>query len=311
MASLSHTPANLGIGTLGFGTQLLEPPQEQAVDTDAAARHRMPRQPRTGGSLLGVTAMAAGLGATGLATAGSAAAATPAQPPAPAPALSVPDTASEHVLSADPGLALAARIQQQADGQRTSVEESARLAAAQEAEAKRAAQQAGAQVTAEAQTTAEAQATAETQSTAERDRLGTLELPTVNYTLAAQSSPAASHWAHLNTGLDFAAPTGTPVTALGAGTVTSAGWSGAYGYRVIQTLPDGTEIWYCHLSAISAASGPVAAGTRLGKVGTTGNCPGLRSGGAPIGPHLHLEVRPGGGAPVDSLAWLRSHGLQP
>ncbi|KJK58560.1 hypothetical protein UK12_09695 [Saccharothrix sp. ST-888] len=250
----------------------------------------MPRQPRTGGSLLGVTAMAAGLGATGLATAGSAAAATPAQPPAPAPALSVPDTASEHVLSADPGLALAARIQQQADGQRTSVEETARLAAAQEAETKRAAQQ------------------AEVQAAAERDRLGTLELPTANYTLVAQAGP---HWAHLNTGLDFAAPTGTPVTALGAGTVTSAGWSGAYGYRVIQTLPDGTEIWYCHLSAISAASGQVAAGTQLGKVGATGNCPGLLPGSAPIGPHLHLEVRPGGGAPVDPLAWLRSHGLQP
>ncbi|MDH6128991.1 M23 family metallopeptidase [Kitasatospora sp. GP82] len=278
MASLSHTPVNLGIGT-----QLLELPQEQAAPADGAARHRMPRQPRSG-SLLGVTAMAAGLGATSLAAAGSAAAATVAQPPAAAPALSAPDTASDRVLSADPGLALAARIQQQADGQHTTAEESARLAAAQEAEAKRAAQQ----------TEAEAEA--------ERARLGTLTLPTSDYTLTAHFAQSGSHWAHLHTGLDFAAPTGTPVTALGTGRVTSAGWSGAYGYRVIQTLPDSTEIWYCHLSAISAASGEVAPGTVLGKVGATGNV---------TGPHLHLEVRPDGGAPIDPLSWLQAHGLQP
>ncbi|MGK4582377.1 M23 family metallopeptidase [Kitasatospora sp. HPMI-4] len=291
MASLSHSPANLGLGSLGSGPQLLDLPQEPAAD--GAARHRLPRQSRSGGSLLGVTAMAAGLGATGLATAGTAAAATVAQPPAPAPALSVPDTASDHVLATDPGLTLTARIQQQADGERTTAEESARLAAAQGAEAKRAVQQ------------------AEAQAAAERARLGTLRLPVGDYTLTAESAQAGSHWTRPHPGLDFAARVGTPVTAIGAGTVTAAGWSGAHGYRVIQTLPDGTEIWYCHLSAVSAVSGQVAAGTQLGRVGATGSSHGLRPDSAAPGPRLHLEVRPAGGAPVDPLAWLHSHGLQP
>ncbi|MFJ5926946.1 M23 family metallopeptidase [Kitasatospora sp. NPDC092948] len=250
--------------TESTGTQLLDHPVEPEV-----ARHRLPRQSRTGAPLLGVTAMTAALGATGLAAA-------PAQAAAPTP-VTAADEVSDGLLAADPGLALAARIQQQADGQRTAADESARLAAAQEAEAKRAAQQ------------------------AEADRAAHT-LPVAGYQLTAQFAQAGSHWAHLHTGLDFAARTGTPVAAVAGGAVTSAGWSGPYGYRVIQTLPDGTELWYCHLSRIVTASGPVAPGTVLGAVGATGNV---------TGPHLHLEVRPGGGAPIDPLPWLRQLGLQP
>jgi len=266
----THSPADPGAAT-----QLLEHPWPQATD---AARHRVPRQPRSAGPLIGVTAMAASLGAAGFAAAGQAAAATPA------PAVSAPDEASDSALAADPGLALAARIQQQADGQCTA-EESARLAAAEEAAAKRAAAR---------------QAQAETRT--EQTGREAFTLPTAGYTLTAQYGQSASYWAHLHLGLDFAAPTGTPVTAVGAGTVTSAGWSGSYGYRVIQALPDGTEVWYCHLSSIATVSGTVAPGTVLGKVGATGNV---------TEPHLHLEVRPGGGAPVDPLEWLRAHGVNP
>lgn len=238
-------------------------------------RHRMPRQPRSGGPLLGVSAMTAALSATTFA------AATPANaaplPPAP-PAVSAEDA---QPLSADPGLALAARIQQQADGQRTAADETARLAAAQDAESRRAAQETRARQT---------------------EQRTAFTAPTSNYELTAHYGQSGSYWAHLHTGLDFAAATGTPVTAVGAGTVTSAGWSGAYGYRVIQTLPDGTEIWYCHLSSISTASGEVAPGTVLGKVGATGNV---------TDPHLHLEIRPAGATPVDPLEWLRAHGVTP
>ncbi|GAA3019813.1 hypothetical protein GCM10020229_33820 [Kitasatospora albolonga] len=281
MAS-THTqahPRHDGSGT----TQLLDHPLPQE-----AARHRMPRQTRSSGPLLGVTAMAASLGATGFAAAAPAAAA-----PAP-PAVATADQADadrtdgERPLSADPGLALAARIQQQADGQRTTAEETARLAAAQEAEAKR---------TAQAEELAAAEAAA-----AKAARAADFALPTSGYQLTAHYGQSGSYWSHLHTGLDFAAATGTPVVAVAGGTVSSAGWSGAYGYRVIQTLPDGTELWYCHLSSITVASGQVAPGTVLGKVGATGNV---------TGPHLHLEVRPAGATPVDPLTWLQAHGLNP
>ncbi|GAA2723841.1 MULTISPECIES: M23 family metallopeptidase [Streptomyces] len=128
-------------------------------------------------------------------------------------------------------------------------------------------------------------------------------LPLTSYTLTAGFGRAGAMWSsHHHTGEDFAAPTGTPVRAVSGGTVTQAGWAGAYGYRVVLTLGDGTEVWYCHLSSMVITSGKVGAGTVIGRVGATGNV---------TGPHLHLEVRPGGGAPVDPLSWLRSRGLQP
>ncbi|MFG2819318.1 M23 family metallopeptidase [Kitasatospora sp. NPDC048365] len=254
----------------GTATSLLDHP------TGHDTRHRLPRQSRGTGPLLGVTAMTAALGATGFAAAPAGHA---ADAPA-APSVTAPDEASGAVLSADPGLALAARIQQQADGRRTADDESARIAAAQEAQARRAAQETAAP-------------------------LGDHALPVAGYRLAAQFAQAGAHWAHLHTGLDFAARTGTPVTAVTGGTVTSAGWSGPYGYRVIQTLPDGTELWYCHLARITTPAGPVTTGTVLGTVGATGNVTGV------TGPHLHLEVRPDGAAPIDPLTWLGSHGLTP
>ncbi|MFF4345152.1 M23 family metallopeptidase [Kitasatospora sp. NPDC001540] len=262
------------------GTQLLDHPVEAEP-----LRHRLPRQARAGAPLLGVTAMTAALGATGLAAAPARAA---APVPAPAP-VTAADAAPDGQHAADPGLALAARILQQADGQRTATEESARLAAAQEAEAKHADRR--------AESTTEAVETVG--GAADRSAPA---LPVADYRLAEQYAPAGAHWALLHTGLDFAARTGTPVTAVTGGTVTAAGWSGTHGYRVVQTLPDGTEVWYCHLSRIVTASGPVAPGTVLGAVGSTGSA---------TTPHLHLEVRPVGGAPVDPLPWLHRLGLRP
>ncbi|GAA2810493.1 hypothetical protein GCM10010441_38970 [Kitasatospora paracochleata] len=271
----------------GAATQLLDHPAEQD-----AARHRLPRQSRGGSPLLGVTAMTAALGATGFAASTAAQAAQPpAAPTAQVPAVSAPDLATPDEASAsghaaDPGLALAARIQQQADGRSTAEDEHARLAAAQEAEAKRAAARA---------------ATADQGRTTDAHG-ATATLPVTDYRLTTRFAQAGTHWAHLHTGLDFAARTGTPVTAIGEGTVTAAGWTGPYGYRVIQTLPDGTELWYCHLARITTPAGPVRPGTVLGTVGATGSV---------TGPRLHLEVRPAGGAPVDPLAWLHAQGLNP
>ncbi len=103
-----------------------------------------------------------------------------------------------------------------------------------------------------------------------------------------------------HTGQDFAAPTGTPVRAVHSGTITQAGWAGSYGYRIVLTLDDGTELWFCHLSSMVQTSGKVSTGDVIARVGATGNV---------TGPHLHLEVRPGAGAPIDPMPWLREHGL--
>ncbi|MFC7184383.1 M23 family metallopeptidase [Kitasatospora paranensis] len=262
-------------------TQLLDHPWDQADQ----ARHRVPRQTRTGSPLLGVTAtMAATFGAAGL----TAAAAGPAA--AAEPAVAAPDDSAQS--AADPGLALAARIQQQADTRRAAAEETARLAVAQEAEARRAA--------AAAATAAPAPAAADTRAAAE-SAPADFAAPLAAFTLGTPYGPGGAYWASLHTGLDFEAPVGTPVTAVASGPVTSAGWAGSYGYRVVQTLPDGTEIWYCHLARLAATSGPATPATVLGAVGATGSV---------TRPRLHLEVRPGGGAPIDPQSWLRDRGVQ-
>ncbi|MFC5724742.1 M23 family metallopeptidase [Streptomyces gamaensis] len=130
----------------------------------------------------------------------------------------------------------------------------------------------------------------------------TYVLPVRSYTLTAGFGQAGNMWSAHHTGEDFAASPGTPVKAVSGGTITSAGWAGAYGYRVVLTLDDGTQLWFCHLSSMTVTSGKVKAGDVIGRVGATGNV---------TGPHLHLEVRPGGGTPIDPLPWLRGRGLHP
>ncbi|MEV6682044.1 M23 family metallopeptidase [Streptomyces erythrochromogenes] len=217
---------------------------------------------------------------------------------------------------ADAGEILRNRILQQAESQqgaaeaaaRAEAERVAREAAAQEAkdkleEARQAAEEAKAQAEAKAAEEAEsARKAAEAKAAQERPAAsaGSWSLPTSAYTLTSHYGVSGSMWSSgRHTGLDFAAPTGTPAKAVGAGKITSAGWSGAYGYRIVLELEDGTEIWYCHLSSMSVTSGSVGAGDTIGRVGATGNV---------TGPHLHLEVRKGGST-MDPLAWLESKGL--
>lgn len=121
------------------------------------------------------------------------------------------------------------------------------------------------------------------------------------YHLTAGFGEVSGLWAHRHTGQDFAAPIGTPVVAVEDGTIVSAGWDGPYGRKIVVRAADGTETWYCHLSAFVLTSGTVKAGTLIGKVGNTGNT---------TGPHLHLEVRVDG-QPINPMPWLRAHGLKP
>jgi secretion/DNA translocation related TadE-like protein len=117
-----------------------------------------------------------------------------------------------------------------------------------------------------------------------------------SYRLTARFGDAGSNWSSgTHTGLDFAAPVGTPVVASSAGRVTFAGRSGPYGNLVVIDH-GGVVTYYAHLSAITVAvDDEVGAGRQVGAVGTTGNA---------TGPHLHFEVR-SGGAPQDpeQLLW--------
>ena len=110
-------------------------------------------------------------------------------------------------------------------------------------------------------------------------------------------------WASYHTGLDFNGESGDPILAIANGTVTETGYDGAYGNKTVVTLDDGTEIWYCHQTSIYVSVGDrVNGGENIGTVGATGNV---------TGSHLHLEVRPGGGGPVDPFQAFVEHGIVP
>lgn len=130
-----------------------------------------------------------------------------------------------------------------------------------------------------------------------------IPMPAFSYHLTAGFGMSGALWENMHTGLDFAAPTGTSLVSIADGTITDVSLAGPYGLRTIVTLGDGTEVWYCHQSESLVWPGQsVEIGQPIGLVGDTGNT---------TGPHLHLEVRPGGGSPIDPNAWLISHALTP
>ena len=128
-------------------------------------------------------------------------------------------------------------------------------------------------------------------------------LPVAGYHLTGHFGQSSGLWASTHTGLDFAAPEGASLKAIGPGVVTQTGYDGAYGDKTVIRLDDGTVLWYCHQSEIDVTPGQrVRQGDPIGKVGSTGNV---------TGPHLHLEVHPRGGGPIDPESWLPTHHLHP
>ncbi|MFG3658203.1 M23 family metallopeptidase [Streptomyces sp. NPDC047706] len=127
-------------------------------------------------------------------------------------------------------------------------------------------------------------------------------LPVAQHGLSAYYGQSGINWMSVHTGIDFPVAYGTTVMAATDGTVRTE-YNSAYGNMMIVTAMDGTETWYCHLSSYQVASGTtVKAGDAIAYSGNSGNS---------TGPHLHFEVRPGGGASIDPLSWLRSHGIDP
>ncbi|MDI4643260.1 M23 family metallopeptidase [Rhodoblastus acidophilus] len=131
----------------------------------------------------------------------------------------------------------------------------------------------------------------------------TAVLPLASYSTSAGFGLTGPLWEAEHGGQDFGASLGDQIVAVSAGTVTEVAYSGAYGLRTIITLADGTEVWYCHQTDVAVYTGQVVeVADPIGTIGSTGNS---------TGPHLHLEVRPDGGGPIDPMDWLRATGLDP
>ncbi|SMC99075.1 M23 family metallopeptidase [Kibdelosporangium aridum] len=105
-------------------------------------------------------------------------------------------------------------------------------------------------------------------------------------------------------GIDIAAPTGTPIRAVTAGTVIEAGPASGFGLWMRIRHPDGTVTVYGHMHTIDQRTGStVDAGEQIATVGSRGQS---------TGPHLHFEVWPRGdrSARVDPVPWLSRHGIR-
>ncbi|MDX6723593.1 MAG: hypothetical protein QOD73_1997 [Solirubrobacteraceae bacterium] len=100
---------------------------------------------------------------------------------------------------------------------------------------------------------------------------------------------------HRHSGLDIAAPTGTPIHAAQCGTVVQSGTESGYGLMVCVRHAGGVTTCYAHMSRTQASvNQEVQAGQTIGYVGCTGSC---------TGPHVHFEVRRNGTA-VDPAPYV-------
>jgi murein DD-endopeptidase MepM/ murein hydrolase activator NlpD len=96
-------------------------------------------------------------------------------------------------------------------------------------------------------------------------------------------------------GIDFAAASGTPIHAAGAGVVVMAGDCGGYGYCTVIDHGESIATLYGHESQLAVSVGQhVDAGQVIGYVGSTGMS---------TGPHVHFEVRDHG-LPIDPVLAL-------
>ncbi|USQ83928.1 M23 family metallopeptidase [Streptomyces phaeoluteigriseus] len=248
------------------------------ASTCATGKHRRPsRMKRTTARAAGIAALTT-TGVIGtVASSPALAAANPAEQTGLIPVVTIGDT-------------VAAQIDGQAAAQKQ--------AAQREAERKEAAAQAAAKAK------AEREARVRAARAAERERLNAFVSPISGSHISTGYRSGGSLWSSgSHTGIDFHAASGTPVRAVGLGTVVEAGWGGAYGNQVVIRMNDGTYTQYGHLSSIGVSVGQkVAPGQQIALSGATGNVTGA---------HLHFEVRTGAeyGSDIDPAAYLRAHGV--
>ncbi|MGW0878425.1 M23 family metallopeptidase [Streptomyces sp. NPDC002671] len=243
----------------------------------ATGKHRKPgRVKRTTAQAAGVAALTTGVIGTLAAT----------------PSLAAENSVEQTGLT--PVITVSDEIAEQIDAQATAQQQAAERKAAEQAAAKAAAERAK----------EEREAKARAARAAERKRLNAFVLPIANSYVSTGYHASSSLWSSgSHTGIDFHAASGTPVHAVGLGTVVSTGWGGAYGNQIVIRMADGMYTQYGHLSSIGVGVGQqVVPGQQIGLSGATGNV---------TGPHLHFEARttPEYGSDVDPVAYLRQHGL--
>ena len=114
--------------------------------------------------------------------------------------------------------------------------------------------------------------------------------------------------AHWHQGTDIFAPMGTPLVAVESGEVFKVGQAGLGGNRLWIRGDSGTEYYYAHVSAFATGlhdGQRVNAGDVVAYVGDTGNAKGTP-------PHLHFQLHPGGGDPVNPYPILKAtYGTRP
>ncbi|MEU1851001.1 M23 family metallopeptidase [Streptomyces sp. NPDC019990] len=203
------------------------------------------------------------------------------------------------------GDTVAQQVDAQAAAQKQAAEEAAAKRKAEEAARKRAAEIAEKAKEAAKKAAEEAREAKERAAReAERKLLGSFVSPIPGSYVSTGYKTGGAVWSSgSHTGVDFHAATGTPVHAVGMGTVVEAGWGGSYGNQVVIKMNDGTYTQYGHLSSISVSVGQqVTPGQQIGLSGATGNVTGA---------HLHFEARtsPEYGSDIDPVAYLRSHGV--
>lgn len=135
-------------------------------------------------------------------------------------------------------------------------------------------------------TTTTAKITTSSKMSNEKKDLGITLIRPISGTITSRFGSRSSVRVGAHTGLDIAAPKGTPIKAAAGGTVVHAGWKGSLGNLVIISHGNGVQTYYGHCSTICVSAGDtVSQGDIIAKVGSTGNS---------TGNHLHLEVRVNG-----------------
>lgn len=110
--------------------------------------------------------------------------------------------------------------------------------------------------------------------------------PNKNTPTVQAAPPKQSYRAHM--GIDYAAPTGTPVFSVANGKIAHLGFNGAFGNLIVIEHPGNYHTYYAHLSNYNVElqlGNEVRRGFEIGYVGSTGRS---------TGPHLHFELRKNG-----------------